>query len=103
VHANNPKRAAELTAREHKIEEDLMDCLQPRWELLSSLTACNKRRWTRACLALEAGRCALKFASHALPATSAIYTAPLPVTAVFTLGRVLCVATVLWLTGCHLP
>ena len=35
LYANNPKRAAELTARNSKIEEDLMDALQ-RWETLSS-------------------------------------------------------------------
>ena len=35
LYANNPKRAAELTARNSKIEEDLMDALQ-RWETLSA-------------------------------------------------------------------
>ena len=35
LYANNPKRAAELTAKNSKIEEDLMDALQ-RWEILSS-------------------------------------------------------------------
>ena len=34
LYANNPKRAAELTARNSKIEEDLMDAMQ-RWETLS--------------------------------------------------------------------
>jgi ATP-binding cassette subfamily F protein uup len=35
LYANNPKRAAELTARNSKIEEDLMEALQ-RWEILSN-------------------------------------------------------------------
>ncbi|MDB5967066.1 MAG: ATP-binding cassette protein, partial [Polaromonas sp.] len=35
LYASNPKRAAELTARNAKIEEDLMAALQ-RWETLSS-------------------------------------------------------------------
>ena len=35
LYANNPKRAAELTARNAKIEEELMDALQ-RWETLSA-------------------------------------------------------------------
>ena len=35
LYANNPKRAVELTARNSKIEEDLMDALQ-RWETLSA-------------------------------------------------------------------
>ena len=34
LYANNPKRAAELTARNSKIEEDLIDAMQ-RWETLS--------------------------------------------------------------------
>ena len=35
LYTSNAKRAAELTARNSKIEEDLMDALQ-RWETLSS-------------------------------------------------------------------
>ena len=35
LYANNPKRAAELTARNAKIEEELMEALQ-RWETLSA-------------------------------------------------------------------
>ena len=35
LYANNPKRAAELTARNTKLEEELMEALQ-RWETLSA-------------------------------------------------------------------
>ena len=35
LYASNPKRAAELTARNTKIDEELMEALQ-RWETLSS-------------------------------------------------------------------